>query len=254
MSKNAKHYIADESIGGIEREYVEVERKADVGDYVINNKGNDAEEIYRVTGFKNAWALPSYTVEHDEDEWESTVAVSIDRSITLEPTDIVRIKKILGHGKWDYERYRLVDRHAEVGEKVIIVSAYETYDKYKNGDIITAEKTGSIGLMNFELATDEAEGNPEGYVVNGEYRVLESLKPVEAEPLTVDETQASPEVVELLANLARRVTQLEAQLRDTQRNVETFAEQTETNSEDIRLLGERDVTIVIKRGDRQCGR
>lgn len=266
-NKNARHYIADESIGGIEREYVEVERKADVGDYVINNKGNDAEEIYRVTGFKNAWALPSYTVEHDEDEWESTVAVSIDRSITLEPTDIVRI---------DGERYRLVDRHAEVGEKVIIVSAYETYDKYKNGDIITAEKTGSIGLMNFELATDEAEGNPEGYVVNGEYRVLESLKPVEesaTEPLTVDETQASPQVIDMLANLARRVTQLEAQLIATQRNVETFAEQTETNSEDIRLLDERTtcdctsksgaelladafgaLSRYEKRGDRQCGK
>ncbi|PFP30235.1 hypothetical protein COJ96_05855 [Bacillus sp. AFS073361] len=60
-----------------------------------------------------------------------------------------------------------------------------------------------------------------------------------SEQVEVDERDASPSVVEMLANLARRVTSLEQQLAATQRNLETFAEQTESNSEDIRTLDER---------------
>jgi chromosome segregation ATPase len=48
--------------------------------------------------------------------------------------------------------------------------------------------------------------------------------------------ESDPSVTDLLANLARRVSSLEQQLRDTQRNLEKFAEQTESNSEDIREL------------------
>jgi hypothetical protein len=60
----------------------------------------------------------------------------------------------------------------------------------------------------------------------GGYRVLEPI-------------EANPDVTDLLANLARRVHSLEQQLRDTQRNLETFAEQTESNTQDIAMLDER---------------
>lgn len=46
-------------------------------------------------------------------------------------------------------------------------------------------------------------------------------------------------VIDLLANLARRVTSLECQLTDTQRNLEKFAQQTESNTHDIAFLDER---------------
>lgn len=46
-------------------------------------------------------------------------------------------------------------------------------------------------------------------------------------------------VIDLLANLARRVTSLERQLADTQRNLEKFAQQTESNTHDIAFLDER---------------
>jgi chromosome segregation ATPase len=49
---------------------------------------------------------------------------------------------------------------------------------------------------------------------HGTYDVLEPMS-----------TEASPEVTDLLANLARRVTSLETQLRATQRNLETTAEE-----------------------------
>lgn len=211
-NKNARHYIADESIGGTEREYVEVERKADVGDLIYSR-----DMYFTVRDSLEEGIITRETFMRRHDDY-----------LVLEPTDIVRI---------DGERYRLVRRHAEVGEDVLITDSECDYGVYGNGD------------------------------------VLESLGPVESDPLTVDETQASPEVIEMLANLARRVTQLEEQLRDTQRNVETFAQQTESNSEDIRLLDERTtcdcasksgaellaeafgaLTRYEKRGDRQCGR
>ena len=58
--------------------------------------------------------------------------------------------------------------------------------------------------------------------------------------LTAEDVKKSPEqVIDIIANLARRVTSLEQQLRDTQRNVETWAELTESNTHDIVLIDER---------------
>jgi hypothetical protein len=60
------------------------------------------------------------------------------------------------------------------------------------------------------------------------------------------ESDDSPQVIDLLANLASRVNSLEQQLRDTQRNVERQAEELATlrylgasNEEDIAMLDER---------------
>lgn len=209
MNKNAKHYIADESIGGIEREYVEVERKADVGDYIIS---------------KISWAFTEnkpYEVVSDDRNGEIVVVdddndehvLSYGNYKKLEPTDIVRIEK-------DGVGEKVLDLYFDEGVFIreVVEPEYASEKVWYTFETEHGEDTAPIGI--------------------DEYCVLEPIEN-ESEPLTVDETQASPEVVELLANLARRVTQLEEQLRDTQRNVETFAQQTESNSEDIRLLGER---------------
>ncbi|MEK4970689.1 hypothetical protein MKX29_24095 [Cytobacillus sp. FSL R7-0696] len=210
-----RHYIADESIGGIEREYVEVERKADVGDYVVHGSAGIYGIFERTDGI---FAFVNYDGSYNgRDAWY------LSKTVTVEPTDIVRI---------DGERYRLVNRQAEVGEKVLIIGIHGEHE----GDTGVVEYSHNDGSISIN-AGDGFGYFP--YVYEEEYLVLESLKPVEAEPLTVDETQASPQVIDMLANLARRVTQLEEQLRDTQRNVETFAQLAESNSEDIRLLGER---------------
>jgi ABC-type transporter Mla subunit MlaD len=55
------------------------------------------------------------------------------------------------------------------------------------------------------------------YVVGWGHGTYRTLEPIESE--------ASPGVIDLLANLARRVTSLESQLRDTPRNLETTAEE-----------------------------
>lgn len=206
---DARHYIKDESIGGIEREYVEVEREVAVGDYVHITyfKGREVSAISKVTETSctsgDFYFEPKLKASRFFDDGNAIYK-------TLEPTDIVRI---------DGERYRLVDRKAEVGEKVLIVEAKFAEGKYANGCVINAERISSYGIK-----------SSDGFIMDEEYCVL---VPVESDLLvTVDATQASESVLDMLANLARRVTQLESRLQ-------TFAEQTESNTQDIALLDER---------------
>lgn len=82
MSNETKTHVIDG------KTFVEVERKAKVGDYVVYNKGTEYEAIYKVTGyFPEDSTPPYYRVAHDPDEDGATVGVSIERSITLEPVD-----------------------------------------------------------------------------------------------------------------------------------------------------------------------
>ncbi|MFZ7945685.1 hypothetical protein [Neobacillus sp. 19] len=135
---------------------------------------------------------------------------------------------------FDGGNYVEVDRKANVGDLIVIT----------NDSTFPRENNGKIGKVEFAIGNGISVNIGEGldyypHVFTGEYRVLEPLE-------TVDESQASPQVIDMLANLARRVTSLELQLRDTQRNVETFAEQTEKNSEGIRELDERTQSLTRK--------
>jgi hypothetical protein len=146
-------------------------------------------------------------------------------------------KVVVHEGK----RYRTVERNAKIGDKILTINYYGYDDSgIKDGDILTCTEAeyrdGSIAVNVEDGFFDTAQGDS--------YLVLEPLDSGECcEEPTVDTTQASPQVIDMLANLARRVTQLESQLRATQRNLETFAEQTESNSEDIRTLDERTQVI-----------
>lgn len=79
------HVIKDESLGGILREYVEVDRKAEIGDYVL---------------FKRSGG--HYKLKSDD---VSVANRDIDRGVivVLEPTDIVHIPSEQGN----VQRYRL---------------------------------------------------------------------------------------------------------------------------------------------------
>lgn len=105
--------------------------------------------------------------------------------------------------------YVEVDRQAEVGEKVIITND-ECYRQH-NGMVGVAEYVYNTGIS-------VNVGNLPHYfpyIDDGNYRVL-----AEVEEPTVDGTQASEQVIDMLANLARRVTQLESQLLSAQNNLE----------------------------------
>jgi hypothetical protein len=136
----------------------------------------------------------------------------------------------------DGKNYVEVERKAKVGDKVLIVNAEFSYGMYHNGDLITVESTDDTGIYNKSIACVGEDGyNSSGCIYHEEYRVLEPL-----------ETEARPDVIDLLANLARRVASLEQQLISTQTNVEKLAEELakvkyigECNTEDIIDLDQR---------------
>lgn len=226
------HVIKDESLGGIEREYVEVDRKADVGDYVIitdNVSGGFSEgDIVKVTRrdvggkrYSTDGVRLNDKYDHSDDEYK-----------TLEPTDIVHVAGV---------RYRMVERKAEVGEKVIVTD--KDFGNYENGEVFTVRGRYDISdecAKAIGVDLEETETRIRDY----EYRVLELVDP---HFHNVGATANDPQsMLDLLANLASRVTSLEAQLKDTQGNVERQAQElaevkhlAESNEKDIVLLDDR---------------
>lgn len=194
------HVLADESLGGVLREYVEVDRPAEVGDYVIRDG-----IIREVEKRSDVWD----GVEFDpylDDDGEDTFGWNDDYYKTLEPIDIIHV---------DGKRYRMVERKAKVGDKVLI-----------NGHV--CEKANGIFIV------DKVEQN--GHIQYGKY----GRRPYGYKVLIPLESTNDPDpIIDLIANLARRVTSLERQLADTQHNLEKFAQQTESNTHDIAFLEER---------------
>jgi hypothetical protein len=124
--------------------------------------------------------------------------------------------------------YVEVDREAKVGDKVLIVNADFTYDMYKNGDILTAEGVSEVGIYSQSVAYVGKDGsNSSGCIYTDEYVVLE---PQQDEVSTVDTSEASPAVIEMLTSLSRKIVSLESQLRDTQNNVEKQARSSQTHA------------------------
>lgn len=179
------HVLADETLGGIKREYVEVDRKAKPGDIIVVTKdrgnhvktyGEVREYEYSVTDFYFEYFSGNYI--EDSYIW----VTGGDEYKTLEPTSIVHIEN---------ERYKLVDRKAEVGERVIDLS-----DKGRILQI--AEPPYDSEYVWYEFKTEY--GTDIAPIHQNEYRVLE---PVENSPQSFDG---------IIANLVRRVAELEREL------------------------------------------
>ncbi|UZD76221.1 hypothetical protein [Bacillus siamensis] len=160
---NAKiHVLADETLGGIKREYVEVDRKAEVGERIIIIEA-DCQSEYR----NGDMAFVSRFVKDDSRFGyyaESILAngrsiASYDREYhVLEPTDIFHI---------DGERYEMMEREGEVGEKIIIVRPDGVIgDDYDTGRVGTVKSRHSAGDVSVETI---------GLVFGDEYRVLVPL-------------------------------------------------------------------------------
>ncbi|AZU61047.1 hypothetical protein CHR53_07155 [Neobacillus mesonae] len=108
------------------------------------------------------------------------------------------------------EDYRMVERKAEVGELVLDLFDFKKPVK----TIVTPPFDSEVVWYEFET---EHRKDIAPLRLN-EYRVLEPLE-------SVDTSESSPQVIDMLANLARRVASLESQLRDTQGNVEKLGEE-----------------------------
>ncbi|WP_232673910.1 hypothetical protein [Bacillus velezensis] len=203
---NAKiHVLADETLGGIKREYVEVDRKAEVGEkIVIVNADVQCEEPY-----------------HNGYRFEVESLLGCSRGIqtachrdifdfeyhVLEPTDIVHI---------DGERYELTDRKAKVGEKVVHVDK----DCGESDGVVT--EVTSVGVSMIDVSVyEDSDGDSVCGFPHGCYRVL---VPVEDEPKPADP-------IDVIASLAQEVASLK-------RTVDRHRDEIDTLYKDKRTLGE----------------
>jgi hypothetical protein len=198
------HVLPDENLGGVIREFVEVDRKAEVGDYVIKD-----DIIRKVTGRSDICEGVEFEPYLNEGEVDETIGWADGYYKTLEPTDVVVI---------DNQRYRIVNRKAKVGKKVIVVDAYINGESYKNGDIfVVREARHSVVFVTIGSGRHIA-------LSHFEYNVLETVEPAqtaEPEPIEVDTRHASPQVIDMLANLAQRVTELERELSEIKKVTNT---------------------------------
>lgn len=191
------HYIYDEELK-VEREYEEADRKAVVGDYVYLNNVERAVLTQKV-------------------DYDSEGLFLWGDYSTLSPTGNVRI---------DGELFKLVDRRAEVGEKIIAVKYANTREQglahVTIGDILKVREVylnGSVDTSN--NAHFSKDWDDKYYVLEPVINEQESNPPYPA-PYTYED---------LIANLVRRVGKLEQQLAEVseqstlnKRNIETFAE------------------------------
>ncbi|HEY8445378.1 MAG TPA: hypothetical protein VIK94_04505 [Bacilli bacterium] len=170
------------------REYIEIERRAYAGEKII---GKNTGNIYTVLcAFSNSIETDSGKYIHHQDYF------------VLEPTDIVRI---------DGERYRMVDRKAKVGDRIIIINGYGWY-RDKVGDIYDVIHPSKYDFEGNDNSKTYVEYEKNAYndvihfVRRGNYRVLEPVEPIK---LVTIENKNRKSLNDLLSNLAYRLTQLE---------------------------------------------
>ncbi len=206
------HVLADETLGGIKREYVEVDRKAEVGERIVIVEKADCEEGYKngdVFTVDREYRLADGDVESDGASSDTNYSGLIYREEyrVLEPTDIVHIGG---------QRYELTDRKAEVGEKIIVVRPDEGLGNDKEAGIVgivsSLYSAGDVGVKDF------------GFVLGTEYRVLVPVESAEDEPKPADP-------IDVIASLAQEVASLK-------RTVDRHRDEIDTLYKDKRTLGE----------------
>ncbi|OMC96227.1 hypothetical protein MKX34_23980 [Paenibacillus sp. FSL R5-0636] len=214
--------LPDESLGGISREYREVKRTANVGELVKitdNNCGHHfpSGEIVRIRSVNTAEYL-------DKRDWWAVKEVDY---VVLEPTDILRIDDKDGVNR----AYRMVDRKAAVGERVIVT---EDRAYFRAGQTFVVERT-DYGIPAVGL---DGRGN----VLEAYYRVLEPLTSAELAP-TPTPLSALPiadQYAENITVLTRKIAQLEGDLRVAREDIVLIEEGV---SGEIKALEKRTLTL-----------
>ncbi|WP_434750228.1 hypothetical protein [Paenibacillus amylolyticus] len=200
--------LKDESLSGagrvVEREYREVKRKASVDELVkvVDNTSShrfSIGEIVRMSGSNQAQYL-------DKSDWWMVKDADY---LALEPSDTLHINTPNGDGK--AARFRMVDRKAAVGERVIVVSmlggnsASGRY--YKTGDIAKVKRIKDRGVLADLTENEDYRGGGQWNIDSVDYRVLE---PVDAPtPAPLSAKPAPDQAAEIIAKLTGRVAALE---------------------------------------------
>lgn len=202
--------LKDESLGGIEREYREVKRKACEGERI---KIVSADYAGDPPVYRNGDVLTVLELRLGEGEavidrkWnalaDENAFVWSDEYVVLEPTDIIRIDDPDGVNRG----YRMVDRKAAVGERVIITNAVEdALDDYgyTNGQIHEVKGfTGSDPDIWPDGTDDTAI-----FLEREEYRVLEPVETAKTTAPTAPLSAQSP-----LDQAAANISALQAQVK-----------------------------------------
>lgn len=227
------HVLADESLGGIKREYVEVDRKAEVDDLIVITASNyeEREEIYVAGHYGKVISESEFSVNGFEADFNG-----FDNSFVgddglwyvggpdhgeyrvLEPTNIVHID-----GPDGTERYEMVDRKAEVGEKVIHLS-----ELYSDGTVteVTSVGAGMVDVIEYE----DSDGDITCGFSHGCYRVLVTVE-------SSEEEQPQPsDPIDVIANLATRVAELERENRRIKDEIDTLHKDNRRHGEELEAL------------------
>jgi hypothetical protein len=226
------HILPDKNLGGVLREYVEVKREARVGDLLKINGSNVTRVARNVTRF-GVYLEPHVYYSND--------FVLHREYCVLEPTDIVHIPSEQGNA----QRYRLVDRKAKVGDRIIIVDGKGWYrDKVGNiYEVIHSSKYGfeedDDGRAYVEYEKNEYD-EAIHYVRRENYRVLEPVEPAE---LVTAEEGDDKSVLDLLANLARRVTELERKFESIESRQKRLMGRIADTEEKIEMILDDIVTL-----------
>ncbi|TXK24531.1 hypothetical protein FVD41_11155 [Bacillus amyloliquefaciens] len=229
---NAKiHVLADETLGGIKREYVEVDRKLEMGDTVLVMKmdGKDTHQIATIADDDYGGDFSYVTVQLDRSiNGEDLVDMSHrseDEIVLIEPTDIVHIGT---------QRYELTDRKAEVGEKVVVVDdedSSEEFGSFRIGEVGTVESYSSDDMHYGIYANVRVSDERDIPLYSPEYRVL---VPVEAES---DEPQPSDPIF-AIGNVAQEVAKLKRTVVRLVNEIDTLHKDNLTLGEELARLKE----------------
>ncbi|MGM0815319.1 MAG: hypothetical protein ACQEUO_07325 [Bacillota bacterium] len=187
--KRTIHVLKDEKLG-VDREYVAVNRAAEIGEKIIvidspiYPKGH-VSDVIKLGRFSEVYADGSCYLAEGVDG-DNYIEGMCEHYHVLEPTDIVHI---------DGERYRLVDRYAEVGERVIHVNK----ESGESNGIVT--EATRIGVSEIEVrAYEDFDGDIIEGLSHGYYYVLTPVQ-------DAAEAQES-DVITVLANLGAEVAEL----------------------------------------------
>lgn len=180
---------------GLQREYREVKRNANVGErikVVEERYGLHIGGVYEVKDSDHLWG----------GEYRDGTGVTLTNGsplyhrkyVVLEKTDIVHVGG---------ERFREVIRKPSIGERVVIVEN-TSHHYFLLGSTTIIQELGRYRVR--------GEDEQNGWMSPRDYRVLEPLAP--AQQTQASEQQAQIDgLVETVANLARRLSKAETQLR-----------------------------------------
>jgi hypothetical protein len=232
--------LPDESLGGVEREYREVKRKAAVGERIIVVDAKMSNGTYANGDVLTVRRTSDKGGAHIETNGRSMISfLFASEYAVLEPTDIIRVNG---------ERFRMINRRAAVGERVI--SLVTECDVKTGGVYVVKSADNRVARVCDEV------GDIYALLHSKEYHVLD---PVETAPIITESAaeQSPAPTYETIEALTARVEALEETVRRMGTDLRVAREDIvlieEGVTEDIRKL-EREVAALKTQTPAQTAR